>query len=97
MDGIYELSINTPMGPVTGKLGLKTKGEELTGIVEVMGMRNNIVGGKVQGNKCYFSGNFKNSVLNLTYDITGELVNGVLNIMAKTNMGQFQLQGKKIG
>lgn len=97
MDGVYELTLTTPMGPISGKLGLQTKGEELNGIIEIMGSRNNITGGKVQGNKCFFSGDFKNQVVNLKYDITGELVNNTLNIVAKTNMGEFQLKGKKIG
>ena len=53
MDGIYEISMNTPMGKMGGKVSLKTNGENITGII--------------------------------------------LNIYAKTNMGEFKLQGKKIG
>ena len=39
----------------------------------------------------------KNNMLNLKYDITGELVGNILNIHAKTNMGEFKLQAKKVG
>ena len=62
-----------------------------------MGSKNNLSDGKVQGNKCYFTGEFKNNMLSLKYNIAGELINGVLNIYAKTNMGEFKLQGRKIG
>ena len=55
MDGIYEISMNTPMGQMGGK------------------------------------------VLNIEYEIMGQLTSNILNIYAKTNMGEFKLQGKKIG
>lgn len=97
MDGNYETSINTPMGNMNAKIQLRTKGDSLEGVVDVMGMKNNITGGKVNGNKCYFKGNVKNNVLNIQYEIAGELVGNVLNICARTNMGEFKLQAKKVG
>lgn len=96
MDGIYEVSMNTPMGPMSGKVTLKSNGNSLNGVLEIMGMKNNLEGGKVKGNQCYFSGNIKNSALNIQYEIMGELKGNILNIFAKTNMGEFKLQGKKI-
>lgn len=97
MDGMYEININTPMGAMKGNLLLKTQGNNLNGVIEIMGMKNNITGGKIDGNKCYFSGTLKNNMMNITYDITGELINNILNIYAKTNMGEFKIQGKKVG
>lgn len=97
MDGIYETSINTPMGPMSGKVTLKTNGETINGVLEIMGMKNNLEGGKVKGNQCYFKGNIKNSALSIEYEIMGQLTGNTLNIYAKTNMGEFKLQGKKIG
>ncbi len=97
MDGIYEIKVNTPMGMLNGKVYLKQNGNSISGVVEIMGMKNNLTGGKVQGNKCCFSGEFKNNMLNLKYDVAGELVGNILNIYAKTNMGEFKLQGTKIG
>ncbi len=97
MDGIYETSINTPMGNMNAKIMLKTNGDNLEGVVDVMGMKNNITGGKVNGNKCYFKGNVKNNVLSIQYEIAGELNGNILNICARTNMGEFKLQAKKVG
>jgi len=97
MDGIYQITMNTPMGPMNGKVTLKTNGENLTGVLEIMGMKNNLGNGKVKGNQCYFKGNIKNSALNIEYEIMGQLTGNNLNIYAKTNMGEFKLQGKKIG
>ena len=59
-------------------------------------MKNNLTGGKVRGNQCYFKGNIKNNALNIQYEIMGELQGNILNIFAKTNMGEFKLQGRKI-
>lgn len=97
MDGIYEINLNTPMGPMGGKVNLRTNGENITGVLEIMGMKNNLEGGKVKGNQCYFKGNIKNSAINIEYEIMGQLTGNTLNIFAKTNMGEFKLQGKKVG
>ena len=97
MDGVYETNINTPIGNINVKIALKQTGNVINGMVEMMGSKNPLSQGKVNGNKCYFSGEIKNNMLKLTYNITGELVENVLNIYAKTNMGEFKLHAKKIG
>jgi hypothetical protein len=97
MDGIYEISMNTPMGTMNGKVILNQNGENITGTLEIMGMKNNLGNGKVKGNQCYFKGNIKNNALNIEYEIMGQLTGNTLNIYAKTNMGEFKLQGKKVG
>ena len=96
MDGVYETSINTPMGNINARIALKQTGNVINGIVEIIGSKNPLATGKVNGNKCYFSGEMKNNMLSLKYDITGELICNVLNIYAKTNMGEFKLQAKKV-
>ena len=96
MDGNYETVINTPMGNLNTKIQLRTNGDELNGTVNIMGMTNNITGGKVNGNKCYFKGRLNNNVLNLQYEIAGELIGNILNICARTNMGEFKLQARKV-
>lgn len=97
MDGIYEIIIKTPMGGMKGKVILQQNGENLNGTLEIMGMKNELSGGKVKGNQCYFKGNIQNNALNIQYEIMGELQGNNLNIYAKTNMGEFKLQGRKIG
>lgn len=96
MDGVYETSINTPMGNINARIALKQTGNVVNGMVEIMGSKNPLTDGKVNGNKCYFSGEMKNNMLNLKYEITGELIERTLNIYAKTNMGEFKLQANKV-
>ena len=97
MDGIYQIIFNTPMGKMEGKLMLKTNGENIEGIIEIMGTKNSLTNGKVKENQCYFSGNMQNNAINLKYEIMAKLQNDLLMIYAKTNMGEFKMQGKKIG
>lgn len=96
MDGVYKTSINTPMGNINARIALKQIGNVVNGMVEIMGSKNPLTDGKVNGNKCYFSGEMKNNMLNLKYEITGELIGRTLNIYAKTNMGEFKLQANKV-
>jgi len=98
MDGIYDINFNTPMGRMCGKIYLKEKGNGLIScMLEIMNMKNNLEDGKVQFNKCYFTGNLKNKMLNINYNIAAELIGNTLNIYAKTNMGDFSFKANKIG
>lgn len=96
MDGIYEVAVRTPMGEIKGNVKLITCGNELSGYIETMGKRNNFSGGKVSGNSFTISGNINASITSIKYDIQGEVMGNTLNINAKTNMGSFKLQGKRI-
>lgn len=97
MDGIYEITIKTPMGAIGGRVTLKTNKDSIVGMLEIMGNKYELSEGRIQGNQCYFKGNIKNNVLNIQYEIMGQLTGNILNIFAKTNMGEFKLQGKKVG
>lgn len=96
MDGIYEVAVRTPMGEIKGNVKLITSGNELSGYIETMGKRNNFSGGRVSGNRFTISGNINASITSIKYDIQGEVMGNTLNINAKTNMGSFKLQGKRI-
>lgn len=88
--------MKTPMGEIKGNLKLVTSGNELSGYIETMGKRNNFSGGRVNGNRFSISGNINVSIANIKYDIQGDVMGNTLNINAKTNMGSFKLQGKRI-
>lgn len=98
MDGVYETTIKTPMGNIGAKIALKKNdnANKIDGMVEIMGSKNMLSNGRVEGNKCYFSGELKNNMLKINYNIMGELQGNTLNIYAKTNMGEFKLVANKI-
>ena len=61
-----------------------------------MGSKSYFGGGKVEGNKCFFSGKFSTPMGDINYNILGISEGGKLNIFAETNKGRFKLEGKRI-
>ncbi|MFR8103772.1 MAG: hypothetical protein ACLU8F_01615 [Clostridia bacterium] len=96
IDGIYDCKMNTQMGDITGKITLKTNGNELSGIVETMGTKNQFTGGKLQGNTCNFKGSFNTMLGRIDYNINGKVVGNQLEIVADTNKGKFCIKGTKV-
>lgn len=96
MDGLYELSTKTPMGELKGNFKIVTNGNLLTGYLEFMGKRYDFKNGTINGNNFNLSGNIRTKFKDIKYDIQGQVSNNKLNVHAKTNMGSFNLQGRKI-
>lgn len=96
LEGRYQLKINTPMGDLTGQLELRMQNKELFGTLEIMGGKNQFRGGKVEGNKCVFSGEFNTPMGMINYNILGIVEGDKLDIYAETNKGRFKLQGTRI-
>lgn len=96
MDGVYQTNLKTPMGNMNIKIALKQTGEIINGMVELMGSKYPLSQGRVNNGKCYFQGELNNNMLSLKYNLIGELVGNILNINAKTNMGEFELKANKI-
>lgn len=97
MDGIYEMNIKTPMGNMNSKVKLITNGSNLSGYIDVMGKRNEFSGGKISGNNFSISGCAHVAIATIKYDIQGTVQGNILNINANTNMGNFKLQGNRVG
>ena len=96
IEGTYELILNTPMGNIPCKIGLWHENGNLNGSMEMMGSKSYFSGGKVENNKCIFSGNFNTPMGNINYSILGIVEGDMLNIFAETNKGRFKLEGKRI-
>lgn len=97
MDGLYEFNIQTPMGNIKAMVKLITCGNNLSGYVEVMGKRNEFNNGTVNGNNLSLNGNISTGFANIQYNITGNVQGNNLNLVAQTNMGNFNLQGRRVG
>ena len=97
MDGLYEFNIKSPMGNIKALVKLVTNGSILSGYVDVMGKKNVFNNGTVNGNNLSLKGSISAGMMNIQYTIVGNVQGNVLNLAAQTNMGNFNLQGKKIG
>lgn len=97
MNGLYELSVNSPMGVIKGNLNLAVNGNNITGYIEINGKRNSFNNGVITGNnKFSLSGTIKALFKTINYNVEGEVINNTINLYAKTNMGNFSLSGKRI-
>ena len=97
MDGLYEFNIQSPMGNIKALIKIITNGNTFNGYVDVMGKRNEFRNGTINGNNLYISGNIAAGMMNIKYNINGIVQGNNLNLAAQTNMGNFNLQGYKIG
>ena len=96
MDGLYEFNIKSPMGNMKALVKLITNGSILSGYVDVMGKRNEFNNGVVNGNNLSLKGKIAAGMMNIQYTIVGNVQGDTLNLAAQTNMGNFNLQGKRI-
>ena len=96
MDGLYEFNIKSPMGNIKALFKLITNGNNLSGYVDVMGKRNEFNNGSISGNNLSLKGKISAGMMNIQYTIIGNVHGDVLNLAAQTNMGNFNLQGKRI-
>ena len=96
MDGLYEFNIQSPMGNIKALAKLITNGNNLSGYVDVMGKRNEFNNGTVNGNNLSLQGKLSAGFASIQYNIKGNVQGNMLNLSAQTNMGNFNLQGKKV-
>ncbi|MBR3674198.1 MAG: hypothetical protein IKN65_08020 [Clostridia bacterium] len=96
MDGLYEFNIKSPMGNIKALVKLITNGNNLSGYVDVMGKRNEFNNGSISGNNLSLKGKISAGMMNIQYTIIGNVQGDVLNLAAQTNIGNFNLQGKRI-
>ena len=96
MDGLYEFNIQSPMGNIKALVKLITNGNNLSGYVDVMGKRNEFSNGTVSGNNLSLKGKIAAGMMNIQYNINGNIQGDNLYLTAQTNMGNFNLQGRRI-
>lgn len=96
LDGKYSSSLNTPMGAINGTITLMSNANNVQGIIETMGMRNQFNGTKTKDNECTFNGNFNTPLGNIQYTATCIVNHNTLELIANTNKGNFKLMGNRM-
>ena len=96
LEGKYLLKMETPIGEIKGNLQLYWQRNELCGILEVMGNKNYLSGGKAEENKCAFTGDLNTPVGKITYQVLGILNGEKLDIYVETNKGRFKIDGTRV-
>jgi hypothetical protein len=96
IDGIYDITIKTPMGDQKVVLTLKTDGNLLSGTSESpMTGKNEFTGGKVDGNKLEWTDIAKTPMGPLKMDITATIEGDTFKGISKTPFGPANMEGKR--
>ena len=95
MENEYEVSISTPMGEMPGKIVLNVEGASLSGIISFMKNDNVFSGGSIDADgNIAFKGDLKTTMGKITYTISGTFMNGIINAIAITKMGDLKIKSK---
>ena len=91
----YDVSISTPMGDMDGKVNLNIDGNALSGTIFFMKNENEFTGGSIDENgNISFKGDLKTPVGKIVYTIDGTFVDGKIDAVAKTKMGDLAIKSK---
>jgi hypothetical protein len=99
IDGIYNVTVKTPIGVNRGSLKLETTadGEAVKASLSLIGMGNLYSNGKLNGNEFTMQGNMRMFTFgHFAYNIKGEVEGRKLRAIAETTRGTFSIQGTRI-
>ncbi|HNB52093.1 MAG TPA: amidohydrolase family protein [Anaerolineales bacterium] len=93
-DNTYDVVVSSPMGDLPGKAVLKIDGNSLSGTLSLLNHANPFSGGSFEDGKVVFKGELKTPVGNMAYTVTGTLIDGKIEAVAKTKMGELLIRSK---
>jgi hypothetical protein len=96
IDGIYNITLKTPMGDQNAKLTLKTDGETLTGTSEsAMTGVTELTDGMVKGNELTWTENAKTPMGPLTFNMTATVNGDKISGQANSPFGTSPFEGSR--
>ena len=88
----YDVVISTPMGDMDSKVCVDINGTSMSGTILFMKKINEFENGTIDENgNLSFAGKLKTPVGAMAYTITGTLVDGKINAVAKTKLGDLKI------
>ena len=91
----YDVVISTPMGDMDGNVVLVIDGTNLSGKITFMKKENDFSNGTIDNDgNVSFKGELKTPIGKMAYTITGKFVNGIIEAVAKTKMGDLKIKSK---
>ena len=92
MEKLLDLTVITPLGSYPGKLRLFIDGENLSGILSVLGHDHHFQGGVIKNGKISLSMNVNTPLGMVSMSAAGTLSGEKLDAMANTRLGIFKLK-----
>lgn len=97
MNGTFNVTLRTPIGPKNGIITFVDKGGILNGSIRTMGSTNLFENGKISDNLFEFSGILNAGFITFRYTAKGAIDGDTINAAATTNYGTFQIKGIRAG
>ena len=95
MNGTFDVTLLTPIGPQRGVLMLSDENGTLHGSIHAMGYTNYLRNGSANGNSFELSGTLNASIFNIRYSAKGTIDGDTLNAKVTTDSGIFELSGTR--
>jgi hypothetical protein len=95
VDGVYNITVNTPMGSQVSKLTLITSGNTLTGTNESQMMGTSKLTGTVNGNEVQWEENASTPMGDIKISFKGKVEGDKISGEATTPFGSIPLEGTK--
>ena len=95
MDGIYNITMQTPMGMEKGNISFTQGGETFSGSLNILGTKNPFNGGKLIGTDFEFSGEIKKLIKKFAYTAKGTINGDTLTATATTKFGILKINGTR--
>ncbi len=91
----YDVILSMPMGDIPGRVVLNIEGTSVSGSLSFMGSDNAFSGGTIdQAGNVSFKGDLKTPIGKMAYAVTGTFIDGVINAIAKTKMGDLAIRSR---
>lgn len=94
MNSTHEVLISTPMGELPGKVRLNINGTNLSGVLSLLNSDNMFNDGTIEDGKVTFAGELKTPMGKMTYNVTGTFIDGKIDAVAKTKIGNLKIKSK---
>lgn len=93
-DSTYEVLVSTPIGEVPGKVRVNVDGNNFSGVLTLFNHDNPFDKGTIKDGKIAFSGQLKTPIGEMNYDVTGTFIDGKIDAVAKTMIGNLVIKSK---
>ncbi len=90
----FDVMVSTPMGELPGRAVLNINGSSLSGMLSLLNHNNSFSGGSIEDGKLAFMGDLRTPIGNMPYTVTGTLIEGKIEAIAKTKMGELLIRSK---
>jgi hypothetical protein len=95
IDGLFQLTLDTPMGKQDGTMTLRTTGDDLSGTLENSAGSTEFSGGTVEENRVEFDTRIPTPIGRLKAHVTGKVVDDHFTGDAKLPLGSVHIDGTR--